>query len=492
MKYFCVSYITFCLILVLTSFSNSCIAQADATVTVEGDIITLENYLGNGVQWDPYQLDYGKVELEISKNDWDKLYSRLDFMKPQVVRVMVNTTSSIINDTLNPYREFKDLKPILDYCQSRSVTVTFGDWGGGMVDSKAKTINEKNLRFAAQYLEFLVNTNNYSCIKYYNLINEPNGFWSSTDGNYNLWKNAMQFFYSEIEELDLAHKVKIMAPDIAIWKTDKIDWVSKSADDLEDAVGLYDIHTYPSKTTVNSGRYENIIRAYREAAPHNVPMIMGEIGFKFVEPEDSIYQKENIHRAKAKPYASIEDSQMFVYDFSYGIDMADALFQTVNAGYAGCVVWMLDDAMHSKESPNKLKVWGFWNILGEEYFGDSEEEVRPWYYAWSLLSKYMPQGSKILRVKTAGDPAIKAIALKYKGSYTIAIINISGENKKLNLVPSKYEGKSLFKKFVYGKNHLNKVGGYSLKPNDEIDLVFSSENQFDLPAESLTVLTNIK
>jgi len=183
---------------------------------------------------------------------------------------------------------------------------------------------------------------------------------------------------------------------------------------------------------------------------------------------------------------------MFVYDFSYGIDMADALFQTVNAGYAGCVVWMLDDAMHSKESPNKLKVWGFWNILGEEYFGDTEEEVRPWYYAWSLLSKYMPQGSKILKVETAGDPAIKAIALKYKGAYTIALINISGENKKLDLVPSKYEGKSLFKKFVYSKNHLNKVGGYSLKPNDEINLVFSSKNQVDLPAESLTVLTTIK
>ena len=50
---------------------------------------------------------------------------------------------------------------------------------------------------------------------------------------------------------------------------------------------------------------------------------------------------------------------MFVYDFMYGTDMADALFQTVNAGYSGSVVWMLDDAMHAKEAPDKLKVWGF-------------------------------------------------------------------------------------------------------------------------------------
>lgn len=121
---------------------------------------------------------------------------------------------------------------------------------------------------------------------------------------------------------------------------------------------------------------------------------MGEIGFKFVAPEDSLFQQENLRRAEAKPHASMDDSQMFVYDSMYGTDMADALFQTINAGYSGSVVWMLDDAMHSKEAPDKLKIWGFWNIFGEEQFGSEEEEVRPWFYAWSLLTRYMPAGSR--------------------------------------------------------------------------------------------------
>ena len=40
---------------------------------------------------------------------------------------------------------------------------------------------------------------------------------------------------------------------------------------------------------------------------------------------------------------------MSVYDVAYGLDMADALVQTLQAGYSGTVAWMLDDAMHNNE-----------------------------------------------------------------------------------------------------------------------------------------------
>lgn len=431
--------------LILAFYGNSCIAQTRATVSINGNSLMPNKYLGNGVQWDPYQLDYGAVTLEIDDQDWKKLYDRLDFMRPQVIRVMINTTSSLNNGKLDPQKNLSNLKPILDYCQSRKVSVTFGDWGGGMVDSSANLINKENLEFAAEYLDFLVNEQGYSCIKYYNLINEPNGFWSAADGNYELWRDAAVYFQQSLERLKLVNKVQIMAPDIAIWTADKTDWVSRSAKDLKGAIGLFDIHTYPSKITVNSGEYEKIIKEYRKAAPANVPMIMGEIGFKFVEDEDSIYQKENLRRAASKPYASVEDSQMYVYDHSYGIDMADALFQTINAGYSGCVVWMLDDAMHSKESPEKLKVWGFWNILGEEYFGESEESVRPWFYAWSLLTKYMPSGSRVLKMGNTGDKEIKAVALRYGNAYTIALLNIADEDKDVQLSTKTFRPAGNFK-----------------------------------------------
>ncbi len=478
--------------LILASSGNSCIAQKRATVSINGNSMLPNKYLGNGVQWDPYQLDYGAVTLEIDEKDWQKLYDRLDFMRPQVIRVMINTSSSMTNGELDPQKNFSNLKTILDYCQSREVTVTFGDWGGGMVDSKKNLLNKKHLDFAAAYLDFLVNEKGYSCIQYYNLINEPNGFWSATDGNYELWRDATIYFQRRLDRLKLSSKVKIMAPDIAIWTTEETEWVSRSAVDLKGAIGLYDIHTYPSKITVNSGEYEKIINEYRKVAPADVPMIMGEIGFKFVEAEDSLYQKENLRRAASKPYASLEDSQMYVYDHEYGIDMADALFQTINAGYSGCVVWMLDDAMHSKESPEKLKVWGFWNILGEEYFGESEETVRPWFYAWSLLTKYMPSGSKVLKMNSTGDKNIKAVALKYRNGYTIALLNIANEDKEVQLQTENIQTSRKFQKFTYAKEKLKIRGDHELLSDGNVKINYNGRQSMILKAGSLTVLTTLK
>jgi len=464
---------------------------SDATVAVDSTTIINSNYIGNGVQWDPYQLDYGEKQLKISSEDWQKLYSRLDFMRPQFIRVMINTTSVIENGVLNEMKNYENIAPILEYCQSRNVKVVLGDWGDRMVNSKTNTISENNLKLAAKYLDFLVNKKGFSCIHYYNMINEPNGFWSSTDENYELWKNAAGYFWSEVKALNLDQKVSLLGPDIAIWKADKVDWITKSAKDLDHAIGVYDIHTYPSKITVNSGEYTSILKAYKDAVPAGKPIVMGEIGFKFVEKEDKALLNENIARAKAKPYASLEDSQMFVYDYVYGSDMADALIQTVNAGYSGSVAWMLDDAMHAKEEKNKLKVWGFWNILGDEYFGSEEEKVRPWFYSWSLLTKYMPSGSQIHKVSVEGNPNLKAISVSKEGKNMIAIVNVSSKALQINLTSKDLPVLNQIKKFVYAKDKLKFEGDHNLLANQSnLTLDLNKKTTETIPAEGLLVLTN--
>lgn len=282
-----------------------------------------------------------------------------------------------------------------------------------------------------------------------------------------------------------------MGPDIAIWKTDKIDWITNSVKDLDDAIGVYDIHTYPSKITVNSGEYTSILKAYKDAVPAGKPIVMGEIGFKFVEKQDEALMNENIARAKAKPYASVDDSQMFVYDYVYGSDMADALIQTVNSGYSGSVAWMLDDAMHAKEQKNKLKVWGFWNILGDEYFGKEEEKVRPWFYAWSLLTKYMPSGCQVHQVAINGNPNIKAVSISKDGRNMIAIVNVSLKEAKINMTATALPILKNVKKFVYAKDQLKLEGDYSMLPNEtNITLDLKKKSTETIPAEGLLVLTN--
>ena len=59
------------------------------TLTVTDQVIN-PDYLGNGVEWDPYDeaISWGSA---LTDAQWDTLYSRLDFMKPQYVRCMINS-----------------------------------------------------------------------------------------------------------------------------------------------------------------------------------------------------------------------------------------------------------------------------------------------------------------------------------------------------------------------------------------------------------------
>ena len=101
-------------------------AASQTVVSVDAKQIINEGYIGNGAQWDPYQLDYGKGRLDISEADWKKMYDRLDFMRPQFIRVMTNTTSVMQDGVLYPERGLEHLSHILDYCQSRTENTPFG------------------------------------------------------------------------------------------------------------------------------------------------------------------------------------------------------------------------------------------------------------------------------------------------------------------------------------------------------------------------------
>lgn len=71
----------------------------------------------------------------------------------------------------------------------------------------------------------------------------------------------------KLKENKLTDKLQIIGPDVAIWSTHESWWTDSCATHLNNEIGLYDIHTYPSKSTVNSGAYTDIIRAYKQSVP---------------------------------------------------------------------------------------------------------------------------------------------------------------------------------------------------------------------------------
>lgn len=472
--------------------SDHPILPEPALKVLTSEIINTD-YIGNGAQWDAYPNAYVNWNTPLAEADWNKLFERLDFMRPKLMRVMIAAGWKYArNGDYDPTLHLEGLEKILQYCTDHDITVMFGDWGGGMVEISDLSINKENLTKAAKYVQFLIEEKRFTCIKYYNLINEPNGNWSITRGNYDLWQRAATFFHQKLDSLGLSRKLPLVGPDIAIWDTQSTHWIDNTVMDLQNKVGLYSIHTYPTQYEVQHRDYSALIKAYIERLPQGSGMVMGELGFKYTNRDQQLFE-ENKARILANDYAS-DDSNMFVFDFFYGLDMADAMMHAINAGFSGVVAWNLDDAMHNLDggSGTDLKVWGFWNILGTELFGQPElEEIRPWFYSIALLSRYMPTNSIILKVETSLEYNLHAIAVEKDGRYMIALLNQDFQELNLFVQFDNKEVLSQGKRFLYSDSlRPTDASGFPIPVETDITFDFNEGYTVVLPPESFVVLTN--
>jgi len=461
-------------------------SPARGVLTLSGRVID-DAYIGNGVQWDPYEVH--DVDGRFSAADRKRLTDRLEYMQPCFIRVMGGIRSYLTDGRFDPSRNMEDLHMILGFCNTHGVTVLLGDWGGSLVDRQAQTVDQALIDSSGEMVRYLVEECGYDCIRYYNIVNEPNGSWASTRGDYALWLRAARAMDASLRRHGMAGRVKLVAPDAAVWTTLETHWVSNSVRDLGDAVGLYDIHTYPSKAQVNTGEYSAMISAYRAAAPAGTKMILGELGLKFIDERDAAYAAENERRIAADPDASPGDSQMFVFDHMYGIDVADAVMQTAACGYSGCVVWMLDDAMHMNE-PGKLKIWGFWNILGEERYGAGKERIRPWYYAMSLLCRYFPQGAQILASGVSGVGGVRSMFGRTEKGVTLAVVNTDSERTVELTLENPQPGLSDLALYVYAPGRL-RLGGERLLPVER-GVALAPGSRISLAPETMLVYTSME
>lgn len=89
----------------------SCSGSSDKlVVTVTPEIIS-SNYIGNGVEWDPYD----EAELwgaSVSEEDWLKLFKRLDFMRMGYVRCMINSPFRYYDAETGKYDKTRNIESI--------------------------------------------------------------------------------------------------------------------------------------------------------------------------------------------------------------------------------------------------------------------------------------------------------------------------------------------------------------------------------------------
>lgn len=499
------------LAIILLTMSFACATKKDKIIKIYPEQLISVDFIGNGVQWSAYphadtdSAEWGKLMTE---EKWDMNFERLDYMKPKLFRVLdqanwryligFDNNDEPILDFNTP--EVKALEKILDYAQKNNITVLFGEWGTpykmhdtnlGLSDKFTGANDPRWINIIVEYLNYLINTKGYTCLKYFNLVNEPNGDWASTKGDFKEWSEGVKLLAEALKSKGLDKNISVAGPD-AVHRYDNPNstytgagWVEESVKQINDYLGIYEVHDYTEHELVRTGEFqtinENVAKFTKQV---NKQIIFGEIGF-------GRSTNENMDRVKADPFAS-EDSQMEVYDYSYGIYMADAAIQIMNAGYSGAAAWALDDAMHTLGDlgeKNQLKRWGMWNSLGTEICNNPDDEkMRPWYFTWSLLCRYFPTGSSVIKTDSTGVDGLRLTAAAFKDDISVAIVNNSTIDNTVSIaIPT---SKTL-KKYLYvdGERKLDEKGfPAAIEKNIKVDDAI----EINIPANSFILLTSLE
>ena len=478
-----------------------------------------KNYMGNGVQWSAYpHADSPNAEwgFLMTPAKFDTLYARLDLLDPSFIRIMdqatwryyrgMDTTGQPILDFES--QEVKTLYKLLDYCQENDITVVFGEWGSPNYDVNDKPANDikgasdpRWIQMIGEYLDHLILKKGYTCIQYYNLVNEPNGSWASTDGDYEQWSTGVLMLNDELKKRGLSDYLSITGPGtVPQYNNPKTpfpgwQWTTQTISDIDGSIGAYEVHAYLGQDVVKKGKVAEFLhldKVMSAVDSTGKQFFLGEIGMK---EEKGRLKSINDQRIENDPHAG-KDSNMRVYDFDYGVDMVDAAIQCMNYGVDGLIVWDLDDAMHTSGDTGDttaLKRWGFWNILGTEITNNPEdEEIRPWFYPWSWMCRYFPKGAAILRSDNVDLEGVRMVAARIKDDITLGMVNNSDVSQEFKVKIPYWRGKQAFVVYRYEETHYS-AGQNKLKiPGESRWIDFSGEYSIHLPPKTVKVMTSIK
>ena len=280
--------------------------QSPKKIQIYPEKVITKGFIGNGVQWSAYphadapDAEWGNI---MTDQKWNMVYHRLDYMRPKLVRVMDQANWRYLkgfDEKGEPILDFncpevKSLQKLLDYCQKNNITVLIGEWGcpfkvtnpgPGVKEPFSGTNDPRWINMIVKFLDNLINTKGYTCLKHYILVNEPNGDWASANGNWAEWSEGVKMLNKALAEAGLADKISMAGPDVVAEydnpasKYTGIEWVSESTRQLNDCIGMYDIHAYTNYEQVRSGNFAKLYGDIAKLAKKaDKPIVFGEIGF---------------------------------------------------------------------------------------------------------------------------------------------------------------------------------------------------------------------
>jgi len=473
-------------------------------ITVDTSTPLCTNFLGFGVQWSPYPW------FDLTDTAWQKTFERLDFMRVPIVRLMTRSYTycdgfdaagkPIYNWENN---RMKKMYRLLDYCQAHGVKVILGEWDHPSSQQDRPDIETDKLqqyhmdqndprwhRIIADEVEYLRNTRHYTCIVYFNLLNEPN---SNSSGHipFEKWQAAITALNKEFAQRGLAKDVTIIGPDVCFLPRDGF-WIELTVQQCPKEVAAYDFHYYAPAAEIESDYLEKYCWMKKDyidrfdPAGRAKPFFMGEAGMTGgpVQPQGG------------------NDSQPHIYEHNYGVWMADYNVQCARAGMAGTIAWDLDDAMHINKNKDNawpdvtktlFKKWGFWNSLANEIGHPEDLNLRPWYFTWSLMSRSFPPGCTTVKTPETLVSGLRTLAATVGNDFSLALVNDSDAPHELHItMPEGREIPPLARYNYFSDDRVTDTSGFPQPKGILTQADLAAGLNVSLPARSVVIFTSVK
>lgn len=445
------NYILWFMCLLLLNTIVSCKQRKEYTNVIinESTGIRLESM---GAEMDPHFFSQNLSRNDGSReSDWQFVKDRVKAMELQKFRVMaLPQWYEPVNDNQDPHatdlskftfdsQEMQSLYKVLDLAQEQKMDVCIVVWGCPvnvslldpkyghvkkcfMADQQKESVwitgptdyDEWAENFST-LIKYLIEDRKYTCVKEITPMNEPDGGPLLTSTEYIKMAKVLD---ARFKKDGIREKVRFNLSDNTDIRT---FYLMDCAENLADVADVFNSHTYLfGYDTPNDTIYKWEKKNVEIAAGAGKKHLVGEFG-----------SNQCVGATRQK------DIDLY----ARGVLMTRLVLNFLNAGSAGVSYWSLIDQYYGKDADyEQMQQLGLWKYIKEAYKTDStynrikkDYEVRPQYYAYSLLTRFIKPGADIYPMNLNDDFAIGSAFKGIDGKWTYVFANATDDPKFLSI-----------------------------------------------------------
>ena len=468
-----ISYFLYLLFVAVVSFTGQRKLPEDEDYTnVKVGKVTGIRLEALSAELDPHFFSQNLTRNDGAKaSDWQIVVNRIKAMSLQKLRVMVLPDwYEPVNDNNNPYQtdlskftfdspEMQSLYKVLDLAQQQNMSVRIVLWGcptsvSSLLDKKYANVKTYFMadpqkkdswmsgpndfhEWAENFstlIKYLIEERGYTCIKEITPINEPDGGPVLTCQEY---VKMVKILNARFIKDGIRNKVRFNLSDNTDAGTYYLEYCSQH---LAHEADVFNSHTYifgyntPNSTIFNWEK-KNVDISAHAGKRH----IVGEFGSN--EAVGATRQRD-------------------INCYQRGVLMTRLILNFLNAGAAGVNYWDLFDQYYNRNSSYQgMMQLGLWKYVKEAYKEDpfyahmkQDYEVRPQYYSYSLLTRFLKSGAQVHPIELHKDLAVGSAFMSQDRKWTYVIANASYYPEHLAIVNPDASGK--FAVYRYEKNNL--------------------------------------